>query len=238
MLKTFFVARLAVLTEVTRIKMAFALVHARVHPSVRARGCRQRAGYSTPSPAYPLHVKPLHCSTASGISAGTALFFFSTTLTIDRLNLGQIPPVQRASHSRVHTPRCRMLRSRERRAAESPHPQILMEPLSAPHEYPPPFLEWDSCWSTCLGNRQRKIKHEVLEGSAVQAPSSRLCCNLFKAETFLFVRAAATPFIKPVIWRVWGKRNQFFLVGNTVIYIYTNTREGKKKAFFFKSCYL
>lgn len=72
----FFVARPAVLTEVTQIKMAFAVVHARIHPSVHAHGCCLRAGYLMRSPAYPLYVKPLHCSTASGISAGTALFFF------------------------------------------------------------------------------------------------------------------------------------------------------------------
>lgn len=111
-----------------------------IHPSVHARGCRERAGYLIRSPAYPLYVKPLHCSTASGISAGTALFL-SATLTIDRLNLGQIPPVRRASHSHMHSPRCRMLRSRERRAADTPHNptpfQILMAPLFAPHEYPP-----------------------------------------------------------------------------------------------------
>lgn len=74
MLKTLFVARLTVLTKVTWIKTAFAVVHARIHPSVHARGCRERAGYLMRSPAYPLYVKPLHCSTASGISAGTALF--------------------------------------------------------------------------------------------------------------------------------------------------------------------
>lgn len=159
-------------------------------------------------------------------------FFFSTTLTIDRLNLGQIPPVHRASHSRVHTPRCRMLRSRERRAAESPHPQILMEPLFAPHEYPPPFLEWDSCWSTCLGNRQRKIKHEVLEGSAVQAPSSRLCCNLFKAETFLFVGAAATPLHQTGHLESMRKKKSILSRGqHSDLYLYENRRRLKKGFF-------
>lgn len=189
----FFVARPAVLTEVSQIKMAFAVMHARIHPSVHAHGCRLRAGYLMRSPAYPLYVKPLHCSTASGISAGTALFFFSTTVTIDRLNLGQIPPVRRASHSHMHTPKCRMLRSRERRASESSPPQILMEPVFAPHEYPPPLHEWDSCWSTCLGNRQRKIKHEVLEGSAVQTLSSS-CAAIFSEQRLFYLSGLQWPF--------------------------------------------
>lgn len=120
-----------------------------IHPSVHARGCRERAGYLIRSPAYPLYVKPLHCSTASGISAGTALFL-SATLTIDRLNLGQIPPVRRASHSHMHSPRCRMLRSRERRAADTPPPppppSKFSWRLSLPHmNIPPPLHEWASC---------------------------------------------------------------------------------------------
>ncbi len=37
--------------------------------------CHQRASSLIPSSAFRLHVKTLHCSTASGISAGTAPFF-------------------------------------------------------------------------------------------------------------------------------------------------------------------
>lgn len=223
-----FVARLAVLTKVTQIKTAFAVVHARIHPSVHARGCCERAGYLIRSPAYPLYVKPLHCSTASGISAGTALFF-SATLTIDRLNLGQIPLVRVASHSHMHSPRCRMLRSRERRAAEtSPqHTHMHMQNTpSLPNSHgaslcttwipPLPFT------SGTHAEARVWMKHEVLEASAVQMPSSRLRCNLFKAETFLLAGQHRHP-LPPSnqtghLESLRPQKSIFFLVGNSHLY--------------------
>lgn len=226
----FFVACPAVLTEVTQIKMAFAVVHARIHPSVHAHGCRLRAGYLMRSPAYPLYVKPLHCSTASGISAGTALFF-STTVTIDRLNLGQIPPVRRASHSHMHTPKCRMLRSRERRASESPPPNSHGACLC------PTWISPSPPW---VGLMLKHVSWKQTEKNKTRDPwgfcSSnavfRLCCNLFRAETFLFVGAAATLLIKLVICRVWVKKKSIL----SLWFIFWNMREGKKDSF--KSCYL
>lgn len=198
MLKTLFVACLAALTKVTRIKTALAVVHARIHPSVHPRGRCERASYLMRSPAYPLYVKPLHCSTASGISAGTALFFSLHHPHNRQIKFGPDPSCGEPLTHTCTLPgvACYALENQGQLRPPPQHPasfQILMEPLFAPHEYPPPLHEWDSCWSTCLGNRQRKMKHEVLEGSAVQTPSSRLRCNLFKAETFLFAGAAATP---------------------------------------------
>lgn len=146
MLKTIFVARLAALTKVTRIKTALAVVHARIHPSVHPRGRCERASYLMRSPAYPLYVKPLHCSTASGISAGTALFFSpSTTLTIDRLNLGQIPPAKSLSLTHAHSQVSHVTLWRTKGSWDpppnTPPPSKFSWSLSLPHmNIPLPFM--------------------------------------------------------------------------------------------------
>lgn len=142
----------------------------------------------------------------------------------------------------MHSPRCRMLRSRERRAAETPPTPTTPPPskfswsLSLPHmNIPPPLHEWDSCWSTCLGSRQREMKHEVLEGSAVQTPSSRLRCNLFKAETFLFAGAAAIPLNQTGRLESLRPHESISLWWATQPFIFWNMRENKG---LFRSCYL
>ena len=157
--------------------------------------CHQRGSSLMRSPASQLYVKPLHCSTASGISAGTALFFFSlqpSIFTIERLNLGQIPPAWKACAHTCTSPSVHTLRSGELRAAERPPkspvgslcptwiPSPPPPPASPPT--PPPLFEWEQqSWrATCLGDRHRqnerlrereKRKHGILGGSAIQVLS-------------------------------------------------------------------
>ena len=96
------------------------------------------------SSAFWLHVKPLHCSTATGISAGTALFFLLLPpLTLRPHNRGikfgpdsscvekKLLLAHTCTSSSVHTPR-----SRGRRAAESSHKSPVGSP--PPHTSPPP----------------------------------------------------------------------------------------------------
>lgn len=105
--------------------------------------CHQGGSSLMRSPASQLYVKPLHCSTASGISAGTALFFSSlqpSIFTIERLNLGQIPPAWKARAHTCTSPSVHTLRSRDLRAAERPpkSPVGSLCPTWIPSLPPPP----------------------------------------------------------------------------------------------------
>lgn len=81
------------------------------------------------------------------------------------------------------------------------------------------------------------MKREVLEGSAVQTPSSRLRCNLFKAESFLFAGAAATPPPLNQTGHLESLRphESISLWWATQPFIFWDMRENKG---LFKSCYL
>ena len=60
------------------------------------------------SPASRLYVKPLHCSTASGISAGTALFFLPPTLHLHNreIKFGPDPSCLESLRSHMHISQC------------------------------------------------------------------------------------------------------------------------------------
>lgn len=151
-------------------------VHACSHPSVsaRVRGgkkkkklcvvCHRRAGSLMCSPAYQLYVKPLHCSTASGISAGTALFFSLTLHPHNReIKFGPHPScVKSSSLKHAHLPV--FIRYAPESAgqlrARPPPKRTPVGSLFAPHESPLPTSElWQQSWrATCLGDRQEETE--------------------------------------------------------------------------------
>lgn len=101
--------------QVSQIKRAFVGVHACIRPSVCSCVCvrmcvlcviRGPVSSLMCSPAFRLYVKPLHCSTASGISAGTALFFSLTLHPHNReIKFGLDPScVESSSLTHAHLP--------------------------------------------------------------------------------------------------------------------------------------
>ena len=136
--------------------------------------------------------------------------------------MGQIPPAWKAPRSHMHVfRRSYTPRSRECGAAESP--PIFSCGLRLPRMNPrPPLSGWEQkvteshvSWrQTQTENErtgERKRKHGILGGSAIQVLSEKLHSNLVKEWKGSVVSCGVT---FPVVWTAWSSSSSRDQLGN------------------------
>lgn len=138
---------------------------------VKIRVCSPMASSLMCVPTFWLSVKPLHCSTASGISVGILfpspfLPLSPAVLTIERLNLGQIPPARKALRSHMHIFQCSYATLQRPGAAESPQKYPVATVVES-------HVSWRQTW------REREEKSAGLSGVQQFKHCLRSCVVVF-----------------------------------------------------------